>query len=64
MDTKYLLEELSFLRKKISSLIICKECKYYDNNFCHRLFENDVIEMNENDFCSHGEKRNEQSEEH
>ena len=50
---------------RIAVVVRCKHCKYYDNGECTKLsepkqireYERWIVDVDENDFCSYGERK-------
>ena len=51
----------------VVEVVRCKDCKYYDDGECEyhseskemRQYERWTVDVNENDFCSYGERKEE-----
>ena len=49
----------------VVEVVRCKDCKYYDDGECEyhsepkeqRMYERWTVDVNENDYCSYGERR-------
>ena len=54
---KDLIQENAHLRKMIHTFVFCKDCEHWNakEGYCYEL---DVEEMENDDFCSRGERKN------
>ena len=69
VDKSKVIEALTDYQRKINGtadlveVVRCKDCEHYDNGECAflseqgRIYERWTVDMDENDYCSYGERR-------